>query len=563
MWETPEGDSDKRLFCEDDILAAPPPSDQVPEENLEDDELFGDLSDDEDADWKDGDFEEEWGLQPGEIDAEDDGWDSDQWLEENSWRKQHGEDAKTWRVEAARRAREAEEAAEAARRAAEEAAQAAEDGAVKKPAPKRDRRKRKTAYLDLTYHAPGFEVKAASKFRPEDHMAQNRKKKKAHGEGDGDGDGGEGKDGEDGDDAKYGKGFKEWSIYEDGRFVDGDFPPCQRSLGADIQEVDKWMRLSELTDKPCLFHRILPDACFRQAFLGNVWFTSACAAAAEYPAWIQSIFGRKRELSQSGRYKVRLYHPGQKCFKHIVVDDYVPVNDDSPYFAGVTSDGEIWVPLVEKAFAKMCGSYAATEWGLNAHAMHYVCGGPCTGSWARLGSSRWRRSCTVWNGNESNIVDRGPGEGMQEVGDWRDEDEVWAMLMLAMERCYPTACGLDKSQKSGLLSDRDYSVICAREVPTEDGWTLRMVLLRNVYELGRWNGRWSHGSDCWEKNPAVRAALEYEDRDDGTFWMSFSDFEQYFELIDFVRKSMPVQGCNKHKVREIKRGLSKHGTKKK
>jgi len=138
------------------------------------------------------------------------------------------------------------------------------------------------------------------------------------------------------------------------------------------------------------------------------------------------------------------------------------------------------------------------------------------------------------------------------------------LLRLAMERCYSLACGTDKEKASNsetfnLLSGRVYSVVGAREVPTKDGWFLRMVLLRNPYGAGTWEGRWSDHSDSWRDNENVAKYLGFHGpHKDGTFWMSYSDFVEYFETIEFVRKAMPIQGANKAKIIGLKRGMHKH-----
>ena len=40
-------------------------------------------------------------------------------------------------------------------------------------------------------------------------------------------------------------------------------------------------------------------------------------------------------------------------------------------------EGEIWVQLMEKAWAKVCGSYEASEMGTAAEALNNIDGTPC------------------------------------------------------------------------------------------------------------------------------------------------------------------------------------------
>jgi hypothetical protein len=531
MWKTPEGRHEKRMFCEAcDLTISGSRFFESPQDELEDDELWEELSEHSGDDWRAGNWEEEWGDQPGEPDDEDD-WDSDTW-----------EGPPKIEVPEVRPAVAPVSITPEVTRALARA--------------RSGKRKMKPWEADDSIMcAPGFKVVSKNT----DHLAAKRNKTSQRR-------GGRGKPTVQDAPAVPAvpdvPDVPDWHVYADGGFIDLDFPPSQRSLGADMrEEVDGWTRLGQLHEHPCLFRNIVPDQVVHQSFAGNVWFLSACCAAAEYPAWIRSMFGRSTKLSRHGRYRVRLYHPGKKRFVRIVVDDYVPTMGSAPSFAGVTGGGEIWPALVEKAFAKMCGAYAQMQWGFNAHGMHYVCGGGFAASWTRLGPGRWRRSCTGWSGGDEDVIDRQRVESTHAVGDWRDSDELWLMLRMSMERCYPVACGVDKaeSQKTGLLSDRSYSIIQAREVPVEDDWILRMLLLRNPYGIGEWTGRWSRSSKVWQDNPIVATLLRQgTGANDGTFWISLVDFIKHFDAVDIVRKSMPVQGSCKQKLVGLKRGMEKN-----
>lgn len=72
----------------------------------------------------------------------------------------------------------------------------------------------------------------------------------------------------------------------------------------------------------------------------------------------------------------------------VVVDDWFPFYKDKTGTekfcfarnkAGELSDGEgeMWVQLIEKAWAKVCGSYEASEMGTAAEALNNIDGTPC------------------------------------------------------------------------------------------------------------------------------------------------------------------------------------------
>ena len=55
----------------------------------------------------------------------------------------------------------------------------------------------------------------------------------------------------------------------------------------------------------------------------------------------------------------------------VIVDDYLPVRYGKPCFAN-SREGELWVILLEKAWAKLQGSYARTESGLPSFAICHL-----------------------------------------------------------------------------------------------------------------------------------------------------------------------------------------------
>merc|ERR1711904_163453 len=117
---------------------------------------------------------------------------------------------------------------------------------------------------------------------------------------------------------------------------------------------------------------------------------------ASFPAWIKQIFSKNLEMQASGKYQVRLYHPGKKAFVFITISDEVPANEyGDPNFASLTKENEIWPCLVEKAFAKMCKTYALTEGGFPAYGMYYICGSVGE-MWSKTEDGTWTREGTAF-----------------------------------------------------------------------------------------------------------------------------------------------------------------------
>lgn len=77
------------------------------------------------------------------------------------------------------------------------------------------------------------------------------------------------------------------------------------------------------------------------------------------------------EPNAAGIYGIRICKNGE--FIDVVIDDYIPVMNGEPAFS--RSNGhELWVILLEKAWAKIYGSYLKLEGGLAHHALRDLTG---------------------------------------------------------------------------------------------------------------------------------------------------------------------------------------------
>ncbi|KAJ9454100.1 Calpain-D [Diplonema papillatum] len=98
--------------------------------------------------------------------------------------------------------------------------------------------------------------------------------------------------------------------------------------------------------------------------LGNRWLLCVMGALCELPGHpklniLKAIFALSTAPMQSvGAYKVTLCKDG--WWTVVIIDDILPMYHNSPAFAVDKTGVHVqWVPLLEKAFAKLCGGYAA------------------------------------------------------------------------------------------------------------------------------------------------------------------------------------------------------------
>ena len=183
---------------------------------------------------------------------------------------------------------------------------------------------------------------------------------------------------------------------------------------------------------------------------------------------------------------MRLYAHGE--LRRVVVDDHIPVLQpgDRPLFARSRRDGEMWVAVFEKAFAKLHSSYQAIEAGSPGQALECLTGAP--------------------------------SERLQFRTSEASEDKVWQRLLKAEGAGHVMALELgdhpqDLQKMVGLVEQHAYSVL---SVADADGRG-RLVQIRNPWGRFEWRGDWGDESSKWTEK--LKAKLGWTKEDDGIFWM--------------------------------------------
>ena len=94
---------------------------------------------------------------------------------------------------------------------------------------------------------------------------------------------------------------------------------------------------------------------------------------AEHPSLLEKLFVNKI-YNEEGVYRVRLCKNGE--WQSVTVDDYFPcfVNG-GPIFTSAKG-GELWILILEKAYAKLHGSYLALRGGYSCDGLQDLTGCP-------------------------------------------------------------------------------------------------------------------------------------------------------------------------------------------
>jgi hypothetical protein len=138
-----------------------------------------------------------------------------------------------------------------------------------------------------------------------------------------------------------------------------------------------------------------------QGQLGDCWLLSAIASLTTQPWLLENVF-LTREWNPRGKYDVRLYSIPTSSFVTVTVDDHIPVrkSDLQPLFTKPKGN-EMWVMILEKAFAKFIGSYELIEGGQPLFALQTLTGGA-------VFKFNFESSSGVWNRLEMKVkLERG------------------------------------------------------------------------------------------------------------------------------------------------------------
>eukprot|EP01035_Chromulina_nebulosa_P022786 gene22786-29502_t len=298
-------------------------------------------------------------------------------------------------------------------------------------------------------------------------------------------------------------------------------------------EIDVWCKSGQLFINDSSSGDVL------QGQLGDCWFLSAISVLGAHEKLLKACFWKQEDFKELGFYVLRFFKDCNIIF--VIVDDRIPVKakDGRIIFAGCKDANELWVPIIEKAYAKLHGSYKAL-----------------IGGYTHYGLADLTGYCP------HQIVLR---EGYVGFSGKYEDDDLWNTLVRYKSYGCLMGCSIKPNPKekkqveaeagSGLYYSHAYSLLDIGEIEYMDPNNkvkVQLLKLRNPWGKGEWEGSYSDKSKQRDgkteysiqinQKIAEKFAIEDShethevDPNDGTFFISFQDWLKHFTSIFIAMK---------------------------
>ena len=263
-----------------------------------------------------------------------------------------------------------------------------------------------------------------------------------------------------------------------------------------------------------------------QGELEDTYFLFSIQNLCKVPANINKIFKTKL-MNPDGYYELILNIDGKPQI--VIVDDYLPVNKDTKKLIYAQSKkNELWVSLLEKAWAKVNGGYANIIGGTPKDALEFL---------------------TSFNSltfeTESKDKDDLPEYKIEIVKHLQAADKNTSIIS-----CTTSSKG--NADNFGLIKGYTYSMLDFYHIEKSDGNKEYLFKLKNPWSKGEWNGDWSDKSALWDDK--AKGQVGFTDKEDGIFFMNDTDFFTHFThveicylLYDGVAVNYTLEGEEKNK----------------
>uniref|UniRef100_A0A4W5RLT1 Calpain 9 n=1 Tax=Hucho hucho TaxID=62062 RepID=A0A4W5RLT1_9TELE len=290
-------------------------------------------------------------------------------------------------------------------------------------------------------------------------------------------------------------------------FEDPDFPACDSSLyySQSVPINFEWKRPGELCENPEFIVGGADRTDICQGALGDCWLLAAIASLTLHKETLARVVPNDQgfDRSYAGIFHFQFWQHNR--WLDVVVDDRLPAVRNRLVLLHSASNNEFWSALLEKAYAKLNGSYESLKGGSTLEAMEDFTGG--------VGETYETKSAPT---------------------------DLFNIMKKAYDRGSMMGCSIDITSSaeseaqtaSGLVKGHAYSITGLEEVNYR-GKKVKLIRIRNPWGQVEWNGAWSDESREWNViDSSEKKRIFQNSMDDGEFWMEFEDFKANYDKIE-------------------------------
>lgn len=333
----------------------------------------------------------------------------------------------------------------------------------------------------------------------------------------------------------------------------------------------RWIRIEEINQQASFFSDGASPNDVAQGSIGDCWLISALSVIATRDELIRGkinvdpkavslsdeeanglLIGTYppmfHHLRKHGIYVIRLY---KNAWRYVVLDSRLPCVMDGRgqpelIFARSKDPKEFWVPLIEKAFAKIHNSrYQSLDGGQIVEALQDMT------SWPSGNININETSKGVKSFNKSEL--KSPENFWTQLNEWKDSG---CLMGVAINNNTTEGKVVDKGRETGLVGGHAYCITGVYTIKDKSGRQVRLIRIRNPWgglnsEDNEWTGRWSDESTELNQNidiinNAIAAKegseavlIDRKNMLDGMFFMCFEDFIEIWTTIQVSYKFGP------------------------
>ncbi|XP_043073920.1 calpain-9 isoform X1 [Puntigrus tetrazona] len=290
-------------------------------------------------------------------------------------------------------------------------------------------------------------------------------------------------------------------------FEDPDFQARDDSLffSQRVPVNFEWKRPGEICKDPKFITGGATRTDICQGQLGDCWLLAAIASLTLHDETLKRVVPHDQDFDRgyAGIFHFQFWQHNK--WMDVVVDDRLPCVRNKLVFLHSADNNEFWSALLEKAYAKLNGSYESLKGGSTMEAMEDFTGG--------VGEMYETKSAPA---------------------------SLFLILKKAVERGSMLGCSIDITSSAeseaqtttGLVKGHAYSITGVDEVNYR-GAKVQLIRVRNPWGQVEWNGPWSDNAREWNAvDSSEKKRLLHNSLDDGEFWMEFGDFKANYDKIE-------------------------------